>query len=236
MPDAEVAPEDLERELNELVDKYLVPSSKIRIINLKYFAQYSPDAGFKFAIDGMHNMPDKGIFVTLYYINHPDRNQEEVQKDPLRMQINSSFDWSSPLYSPAYIEGYVHYKKIEPHKGAHMVLDVRRVKHVVKKEKEYYDLEPYAWTILPLFTTDGYVNSGIYQVPLFKKGVSASILKGALIHNSPWKHMEESLRELDLKTKKPALEYLSPASIIVRLIDGQREVMFFHSGPLSGTF
>lgn len=230
MPPPDTAPEDLERELNDLVDKYLVPSSKIRIIDLKYFATYSPDAGFKVAIDGMHNMPDKGPFVTLYYVNHPEYNMDEVIKDPLRMQINSSFDWSSPLYSPAYIEGYVHYKKIKPHESAHLVVDVRKVKIVVKKGKEYYDLEPYCWTILPLFTFDRYVNSGIYQMPLFKGAANTTLLKRCLDSRDTWKQgILDSLRETDIETKKPMIEYLKTASVIVRLIDGQREVGFYES-------
>lgn len=218
------------------MNTYLVPSSKIRIIDLKYFATYSPNAGFKVAIDGFHNMKDKGPFVTVYYVNHPEYNMDEVIRDPLRMQINSSFDWSSPLPSPAYIEGYVNYKKIKSHESAHLVIDVRKVKIIVKKGKEYYDLEPYAWCVLPLFTFDRYVNSGIYQMPLFKGAVSQPLLKRCLDSRDVWKQgMLDALRETDLETKKPLLEYMKYSSVIVRLIDGQREVDFSQAGSLPGT-
>ena len=41
------------------------------ILDLKYFAKYIETAGFKLAIDGFHNMPDKGIFIAIYCLNPP---------------------------------------------------------------------------------------------------------------------------------------------------------------------
>lgn len=66
MPGDEVPVEEVEEYLYNLIGDYLVPSTKIRIIDLKYFAIYSEEAGFKVAIDGMHNIPKKGVYVTLY--------------------------------------------------------------------------------------------------------------------------------------------------------------------------
>lgn len=219
-----------------MIDEHLQPSSKVRVINLKYFAQYSEDAGFKVAIDGLHNMPDKGPFVTLYHINHPETNEEKANDDPLELQLNSSFDWSSPLKSPAYIEGFVHYKKRSAHKAAHLVIDIRKIKTVKNKGKEVFDEEPYAWTILPLFTFDCYVNSGIYQLPLFKGKVSNEILKSVKASTDPWTKIMQTMRETDPETRKPLLQYLNPASVVVRLIDGQREVLSTNAGSLSGPF
>lgn len=228
--------EEIDDALFNLIDDRLMPSSKVRIINLKYFAQYSPDAGFRVSIDGLHNMPDKGPFIVLYNINHPNQNLDQVLQDPLQLQLNSSLDWSSPLNSPAFIEGYMHYKKIKPHKAAHLIIDIRRIKYVKKKGVEYPVEEPYAWTILPLFTYDEYINSGIYQLSLFKGASSLSILKSIRASTEPWQKMMECMREIDFETKKPLLEYLYPASAVVRLIDGQREVRYILSiGSLSNS-
>jgi hypothetical protein len=223
MPSADLAVDEVEEKLYNLIGEYLVPSSKIRIIDLKYFAMYSEVAGFKVAIDGMHNMPEKGIYITLYCINPPGALYDEKEKDPTQIQLNSSFDWNSPYKSQAYIEGFVHYKKVPADKASHLVIDVRKIKVVMKKGKEYYDHEPYAWTILPLFTFDKYVNSGIYQMPLFKGAVSFSILKEIKASTDPWVKMLQITKETDVDTLKPRLQYLFPASVVVRLIDGQRE-------------
>lgn len=216
--------DEIDDALFTMIDDHLQPNSKVRIINLKYFAQYSPDAGFKVSIDGLHNMPDKGPFIVIYTINHPSQNLDQVMDDPQQKYLNSSLDWSSPLYSPAYIEGFVHFKKIKPHKAAHVVIEVLKVKTIKKKGVDYFEQIAYAWTILPLFTYDEYVNSGIYQLALFKGPVSMSILKSVRASTDPWRKMMESMRDIDLETKKPLIEYLFPASVVVRLIDGQREV------------
>ena len=223
MPPPDIDPDDAEEFIYSQIDQLLVPSSKIRIINLKYFAVYSPEAGFKVAIDGMHNIPQKGIYITLFCINPPGALYDKSLNDPTQIQLNSSLDWNSPWKSPAYIEGFVHYKKVPPDKSTHLVIDVRCIKIVKKKGVEYETQVPYAWTILPLFTYEGYMNSGIYQVPLFKGEVDAQILKELKTSADPWKQMMNIMRETDLETKKSRLEYLSPASVIVRLIDGQRE-------------
>ena len=94
---------------------------------------------------------------------------------------------------------------------------------MVKKGVEYFDPVPYCWTILPLFTYDKYVNSGIYQVPLFKDGVNDEILKELIGSTDPWLKMLQITRETDFETKKPRLQYLYPSSVIIRLVDGQRE-------------
>ena len=223
MPSFEVAAEDAEESFYNLIDEYLVPSSKIRIIDLKYFAIYSEEAGFKIAIDGMHNLPDKGIFITLFSINPPGTLYDKKADDPTQIQLNSSFDWSSPMKSPAYIEGFVHYKKVPPDKSTHLVVDVRKYEIVKKKGVEYSTQVPYAWTILPLFTFDNYVNSGIYQVPLFKGEVDSLVLKELKAATDPWVKITQIMDEIDRETKKPRLQYLKPSSVIVRLIDGQRE-------------
>ena len=56
------------------------------------------------------------------------------------------------------------FKNIPFTKNACVLIDV---KEVIMGKKEI-ELKSYAWTIVPLFSFDGFVNSGIYQIPLFK--------------------------------------------------------------------
>lgn len=225
MPGDEVPVEEVEEYLYNLIGDYLVPSTKIRIIDLKYFAIYSEEAGFKVAIDGMHNLRNEEVFVTLFGLNPPGilYSSDDGKKDTTQIMLNSSLDWNSPLSSPAYIEGYVHYRKVPASKNLHMVIDVRQVR---KKKEIYYEQTPYAWTILPLFTYDNYVNSGIYQLPLFKGPVQPDILKELKAANDPWEKLMQITRERDPDTRKPRLVFLNSSSMMVRLVDGQREGHF----------
>lgn len=94
---------------------------------------------------------------------------------------------------------------------------------MVKVDIDNPVLEAYAWTIIPVFTYEGYTNSGVYQVPLFKGDVNENVLKSVVSNPNPWKRFLEFLTEPD-DTGKPTIEYLKPSSVIVRIIDGQREV------------
>ena len=124
MPPLDMPVEEIEEYLYDLIDEHLVPSSKIRIIDLKYFAIYSKVAGFKVAIDGLHNIKAKGIFITLFCINPPGALYQK-EKDATQIQLNSSINWSSPTQSPAYIEGFVNYREVEPDKATHLIVDIR---------------------------------------------------------------------------------------------------------------
>jgi len=70
-PDPDKDQDEIDEELYALIDNNLVPGSKVPIIDLKYFAKYIKKAGFKFAIDGFHNLTQKGIFIVIYCLNPP---------------------------------------------------------------------------------------------------------------------------------------------------------------------
>ena len=85
--------------------------------------------------------------------------------------MNSAFDWDSPIKSPAYVEGYVNFKERELNTSMVAVIDVRQVVNLGKKTNKGVippKVVPYCWTILPIFTYEGYTNSGVYQLPLMK--------------------------------------------------------------------
>lgn len=81
VPDATKSVEEINQELYELIDQSLIPSSTVPIIDLKYFALYNENAGFKVAIDGFHNLKKKGIYVTAFGLNPPGvlYNGDEVE-------------------------------------------------------------------------------------------------------------------------------------------------------------
>lgn len=205
-------------ELSNILEDILVINSNIRFIDLKYYAIYNPKSGFKFAIDGFHNLPKESIFVCIFCLNPPGTLYSD-KVDKLKINFNSAFDWSSPVTSPKYIEGYIGFKDVPFNRSTCFILDIREIK--IKKKK--IEIKEYAWTILPLYTYDGYVNSGVYQIPLFKGAVKKIVLKEIGISKEPWKKMLDFVKRKDEYNNKKILEYLEPASIVVRLLDGQRE-------------
>lgn len=54
-----------------------------------------------------------------------------------------------------------------------MIIDIRTI--------NFDNIEPrivsVGWTILPVFSADGYILSGIYQVPIFKGSVNNEIIE-----------------------------------------------------------
>ena len=65
--------------------------------------------------------------------------------------------------------------------------------------------------------------SGIYQIPLFKGAPIPEYLK-EMESTDPWQFLMDKLKE-----KKPRIAYLEPTSVIVRLLDTNREVFFVFS-------
>lgn len=205
-------------EVSHILEDLLVLDSNTRFLDLRYYAAYNQKSGFKFAIDGLHNLPKDSIFVTIFGLNPPGSLYSD-NIDKLQVHFNSALDWNSPITSPRYIEGYIGFKDVFLDKSTCFIIDIREI----KLQKRKIEILNYGWTILPIFTYDGYVNSGVYQVPLFKGAVKKIVLKELLNSKEPWnKMLEFSTRKAEYSNKR-ILEYLEPASVVVRLLDGQRE-------------
>lgn len=105
--------------------------------------------------------------------------------------MNSAFDWDSPIKSAAYVEGYVNFKERDLNTSMVAVIDVREVITLGGTNKKGEEIPPkiqsYAWTIIPIFTYEGYTNSGVYQMPLMKGGVNENVLKSVASSTEPWK-------------------------------------------------
>jgi hypothetical protein len=208
-------------ELNSALDKIFVVDVNTPMIDLKFYAHYNPRAGFKFAVDGFHNLPKDGVFVTLFSL-YPAENFYSDSPDNLDLHFNSVFDWDSPLRSPAYTERFVLFKDKTFQPNLIFVVDVREVKFIEGK----ITFTDYAWTIVPVFNGDNYVNSGIYQMPLFTGSVKRSVLKELENAENLWEKMVSMLTTKEQFSKKKILKSLGTASVIVRLLDGQRDGHF----------
>lgn len=210
--------DQLLRAISNCVNECMPLMSDTQFIDFKFAAKYSRASGFKFTVDGFHNLPRKGIFIAIFCLSPPATLYSE-NHDSWQTHLASWFDWDSPARSPIFKEEYIKFDDVEFRKELCAIVDVREVIY----SRKGWELKEFAWTVVPLFTYDGFCNSGHYQFPLFKGKVRPRIIKDLQHCDDPWRKLNTYLLRIDEYTKKPMLTYLSEASVLVRLIDGQRE-------------
>ncbi len=202
-----------DEELISYLDDKIQRNSSTGLIDLLYFAKYRPESGFKFALDGIHLAPSAQPYVGLYMLNPPgDYYVYNDEPNVAKLQLNSVLDWDGPLMSPRFLDGYMTFKDIPFNKNLHLIIDIRTL-NLMKHPPLFSKV---GWTIVPLFTPDGFVLSGVYQVPIFVGEVNKKMIE-ELAETDPWPYIQDQL-----KTKK--LKQLEQSSIMIRLVDGQREV------------
>ena len=62
------------------------------LIDMQYFAKYQPEAGFKFSLDGIHNVPKGAAYAGLYCLN-PPAALYQLDPNPTLVHLNSNLDW-----------------------------------------------------------------------------------------------------------------------------------------------
>ena len=119
--------------------------------------------------------------------------------------------------SPRFLEGFATFKDVKFHRNVCMIIDIRSVSFT----KLEPTIEEVGWTILPVFSPNGFVMSGIYQIPLFKGAPIVEYLK-EMETTDPWQFLSDKQKE-----KKSRIIPLENCSVIVRLLDSNREVFLF---------
>lgn len=178
-----------------------------------YIAKYQPQFGFFVAIDGFHNVPDKIPYVGLSCLNPPGALYQE-NPDVSQIRLVSRLDWESPITSPQFLNDFFSFKHITPKKNLNLIIEARTV--TLNRKEAFF--KTVGWTVLPIFNSNGYVDSGIYQLPILKGSIPKDLLDH-ITHHEAWPYINDLLH-----MKKSPVQLLEPMSVIVRLLDGQREV------------
>lgn len=187
------------------------------LLNMAYFARYRPELGFKFALDGLHNVPSAQPYIGMFMMNPPGGLYSDPP-DPSQVQLVSEMDWEGPLLSPRFNQGFSTYQQVPFDKNSHIIVDLR----TINMSKKVPQVTSIGWTIVPLFTPDGYLLSGIYQIPLIAGEVNRIVLGNMLSSEvDPWTFILQQINQ-----KKPIIKWLPNVSVVVRLLDCQREVYF----------
>ena len=205
----------IDDEIFDFMDNQLEYKTSTELLDLKYFSKYSSKGGFKFAIDGIFNTPSNGFFTCLYTLNPPASFYNPLEDDNGMLKVNTRFDWECSVNRPIYNENFVKFGDMPFNPFQHFVIEVRQVKIRAFDEPEIIKV---GWTILPIFTTDGYVNSNIYQLPIFQGELNYGVIE-KMVSYDPWVTIQQMV-------KKGAQKYKGKTSVICRLLDSQREGHF----------
>ncbi len=184
---------------------------------MTYFAKYEPEMGFLVAVDGIHNPPDKVPYISICCLNPPGALFQHPP-DPNQICLNSEMNWESPVTSPQFTEGWFSFTDINPRPTLNLIFEVRSVTFARNNAPT---IKTVGWALLPVFNSYNYVQSGIYQIPVFRGAISRDLLDN-ITHTDAWQYLMDLMT-----TKKAGLAYLEPMSLVVRLADGQREVQIW---------
>lgn len=161
-----------DKELYQYVDKRLFLTTDTFMIDMMYFAKYRPQAGFKFIVDGLHNViSPSNAYVVLYSLSIPGAYYNEP-RDPTQAHMTSTYNWDSIGNSPQYADEWFKYKE-NINRYQNVIIDVKSVP-ISKVDGVITDV---GWTVLPIFSPDGYIQSNIYQLPLFKGAVPRNVVQ-----------------------------------------------------------
>lgn len=196
--------------------KKIQRTTSTTMIDLMYFAHYRPQAGFKFALDGIHLAPRADIPYVGVYGLLPPATLYTDEGDTSKIQLTSLLNWEGPAKSPQFLDGYITFKDLNFEKNLCIIIDIRSVNF----SKTTPVFSKIGWTICPIFSPDGYVLSGLYQIPLFKGEVPLGIIND-LKENDPWPFLMDLVKN---KRNQYKLTWLENASVMIRLLDSQREV------------
>ncbi|EGR29433.1 hypothetical protein IMG5_155830 [Ichthyophthirius multifiliis] len=148
------------------------------------------------------------------------------QKINTKVHLISTLKWSSAAQSPQFDDQWSTFNK-EFNRYQCIIVDIKSItfKNI---NPQFTDV---GWTIVPVFTPDGYVQSGTFQIPLIKGAVNANFLYELRKKNmkklrnenkrdkkQPWDFLMEKVQQ-----KRSGFKFLEYTSIICRVLDSQRE-------------
>lgn len=199
------------------------------LLDLVYFSRFNSSAGFRLSIDACCNLSTKNLSFCLFSLSPPASFYQEYQLSD-EVQVTSHWDWHSLLKSPVFLNGYITFREIDDSEFMIAIIDVRQVSRGGGGGGggDKAAVTPIGWTALPIFTSDGFVRTGRYQLPLFKGAVCTDLIE-MLRSEAPEevfaREQTKAANKARRKKKLPKLELLEPASVFVRLADAQLDAL-----------
>lgn len=201
--------------LLDALDAAMTPSPvellrNLEFLSLKGFAKYVPELGFKINVEALIE-PGSGFFFCVYsFLNLFDSGDNFLR-------AVTKINWTrSTTKITLFDEGFVPFSNSPFSRNAALLVKVIKIKVDLINPESFEDV---GWTLLPIFSPDGFVNSGVFFLP---------IIKGTLSEG----HLDELGKGADPRTLFPRLSalkkspFISDSSLCVKLLDRQRDNHF----------
>ena len=130
-----------------------------------------------------------------------------------------NYNWDSPLITPQYNEGYFKFKDIKYSKNTVLIIEIYKLTFTNKLQNP--KLVKFGFSILPLFTANGYVKSNQYQLPIIKQSIDSDVLV-RMQKTDPLEVIDDMFHNKTIKSNK-RYKYYDKMTVVVRLLDTQRE-------------
>lgn len=157
------------------------------------------------------------MYIVICTINPPGG----FYKDPVSLDkiVNyTEVDFNSHVKGQKFKETFYMFINVPTNQRAHMIIDVKAIKF---KRKGPTEIKDYAWTVYPLFTTletdddlkttEIFVRSGIYMMPMFQGKVRDDIVQQMTQVENAWGYLMEQK-----KLRVSPISVLPKAGVLVR--------------------
>jgi hypothetical protein len=203
-----------EKDIFLWLDSQLKINSDTKLLDTRFFAKYLEQAGFKFTVDAIHNLPNNNPYVTTFTLNPPGDYYKDSNLTEM-LVFNAEINWKHPIGQILYNDNLYYFKEIPFDPYMQVIIEV---KEMIYQADDTFKFQDYGWTVVPIFIGDGYVMNGHYQIPLFAGSYPKEILLEDLKEKKAW----ETIQEIFSQRKSP-FKWKNFSSVLVRIIDGQRE-------------
>ena len=198
------------------------------LIDLDYHSQYEPSLGVRINVEAIHDNKQKGFLAVLASIVPPASfyDASRIGK-PTDAFVFSELDLDSTHVTQKFNEGDAGVLGFKaPGQGMSVLFDI---KIYLPEKDEFTD---YGFAIAPVLQaldTDAdageleqYVNSGVFTLPIYKGRITANQVERLKASSTPLTTVAAMLTAKEI-------EYLPTASVIAKIVDGQRKLHFRES-------
>lgn len=160
-----------------------------------------------FTVDAVLNLSQLKFPCGVLVSSNPPACLYTEQQIDNTARLITNFNAESPLQYPHFENSTLEFFNIKA--GSTVVIDIRSVLNIGKGNQEIKEI---GWSIFPVYQDDGAMNSGSFQIPIFKPPVSPYIIQTVSSDPSPWNYLMKMMKD-----KKYAIAYFPDSTMIVTI-------------------
>lgn len=157
------------------------------------------------------------MYVAICSINPPGSLYQEEKRNE-KVIVYNEINFDSNVKAQKFLETFYAFVNVPTDENAHMIVDIKSIKF---RKKGVTEVNDYAWTIFPLFTTlntdddvnttEVFVRSGIFMMPLFQGKVREDIINNLVNVPDTWGYLISQK-----KLRVSPISFLPKGGVVVR--------------------